>query len=216
MIGVKRHGEELIEGVPYFLFYTLNLPVQPFKNDIDVQKDIIDTIDWYKPYRQWLMKTDDIISKDYKEFIYDLGLKLTSLSLLFGCQQGYQGYRHRDIHPRQDWWYEHSYNSAALNYLLTPATGSLDFWDVDQGGETIVTETKTEYEIGIEHDNSKIITSWTGQDNRAPTLIRTEAVHQASNLTGPGPRVVLTLRFELNPIWWMARTAFMPFAINGY
>ena len=216
MIGVYSYGEEKAQNIDYSLFYTLQLPVEPFKKDLDIQSDIIDKIEWQSPYRQWLMKTDDVVSKEYKEFIYDLGLKLTSLSLLFGCKEGHKGYRHRDIHPRQDWWYENSYNSAALNYLLTPAKGSLDFWDVHQGGDIITTETATEYESGTDHENSKIITSWTGQDNGAPTLIRTEAVHQASNLTGPGSRVTLTLRFELNPIWWMARAAFMPFVINAY
>jgi len=216
MLGVYTHDAPKVDGIDYSLMYTLNLPVNPWIKGIDVQKDIIDTISWHRPYRQWLVPTVEIISEEYQYFIKDLGLKLMSSLLLFGCQEGYTGYRHRDIHPYKHWHWGNAYNYAALNYLLTPAVGSLDFWDLEEGGEVIDTETHTQYEIGLEHPNSKIITSWNGQDNKAPVLVRTEAVHQATNLTGPGPRVTLTLRFELNPIWWMVREAFMPYAIKGY
>lgn len=216
MIGVYTHGQEPIPGIPYNLFYTLNLPVEPFKSNIDVQKDIVDTISWHRPYRQWAVLTKDIISYEYDQFIKELGLRLTDHTLIFACQEGYTGYRHRDVHPNKEWYWDDMYNSAAINYLLTPATGALDFWDLHEGGEVVDTECQTQYESGITHEHSGIITTWNGQDNRAPTLIRTEAVHQASNLTGPGPRVTLTLRFHLNPIWWMVRAAFMPYAINGY
>jgi hypothetical protein len=216
MLGVYTHNTPPVDGVDYNLIYTLNLPVDPWIKGIDVQKDVIEKINWVRPYRQWLVPTIEIISDEYQYFIKDLGLKLMSGLLLFGCQEGYKGYRHRDIHPYKRWHWGNAYNSAALNYLLTPATGSLDFWDMDEGGEIKDTETYTQYELGSEHSNSKIITSWTGQDNRAPVLVRTEAVHQAVNLIGPGPRVTLTLRFELNPIWWMVRDAFMPYTINGY
>lgn len=216
MIGVYTHGQETIPGLPYDLFYTLNLPIQPFRKDVDVDKDIVQTIDWYRPYRQWILDTDSIISKDYQEFTKDLGLKIISGCLLFGLQEGHAGYRHRDVHPNIYWHWDDKYNSAAINYLLTPTAGQLDFWDMYEGGDVIDTESNTQYESGIEHDNTNIITTWNGQDNHAPVLIRTEAVHQASNLKGPGPRVTLTIRFQLNPIWWMVREAYRPYFINGY
>lgn len=216
MIGVYTYGEEKLSNIDYSLFYTLKLPVTPFKKEIDIQKDIIDKINWHKPYRQWLIDTDDFISREYQDFIKDQGLKLMTKTLMFGLQEGHTGYRHRDIHVHKHWHWGNPYNAASINYLLTPATGTLDFWDLKEGGEFLDTETDTQYEIGLEHEHSKILTSWTGQDNRAPVLIRTEAVHQATNLVGPGPRVTLTLRFELNPIWWMARCAFMPYVISSY
>lgn len=216
MIGVYSHNEAIIPGIDYSLFYTLNLPIKPFIEGIDVQKDIIDKIEWHRPYRQWIVPTNDLISKDYQYFIKNLGLKLMDGVLLFGLQQNHAGYRHRDVHPYKHWHWDHSYNSAAINYLISPSIGSLDFWDLHQGGDMIETESSTPYESGVEHSHSKIITSWTGQDNLAPVLIRTEAVHQATNYNGTGPRVTLTLRFELNPIWWMARIAFMPYVIKGY
>jgi hypothetical protein len=216
MLGVYSYGEPVIPDVPYHLFYTLDLPVGPWRKDIDVKKDIVDKIEWYKPYRQWLVDTDDIISNEYKDFCYSLGLRLMDKQLFFACQEGYKGYRHRDVHVVKAWGWGTPYNSSALNYLLTPAIGSLDFWDLKEGGSILDTESDTQYEVGIEHDNSNIITRWTGQDNAAPVLLRTEAAHQATNFTGPGPRVTLTLRFHLNPHWYMTTTAFSPFFINGY
>lgn len=210
------HNEPIFEGLDYSVFYTLDLPITPWVDGIDIQKDIIDKIEWTSPYRQWITPTNELISKDYQYFIKDLGLKLMDGVLLFALQQGHTGYRHRDVHPFTHWHWDDAYNSAALNYLMSPSTGSLDFWDLDRGGDIIEVETKTQYELGIEHKDTEIISSWTGQDNRVPVLIRTEAPHQAKNLEGPGPRVVLTLRFELNPIWWQVRAAFMPFIIKGY
>ena len=216
MIGVYTHGAPTIPGIDYNLFYTLKLPVDPWIKGLDVQKDIVDKIDWFLPYRVFVLDTKDIISDEYQYFIKDLGIKLMNEQLFFACQEGYVGYRHRDIHFHKNWHWGNPYNMAALNYLLTPATGSLDLWDMDEGGEIRNTETYLQYQLGTEHSNSKIMTSWTGQEDRAPILVRTEAVHQATNLTGPGPRVTLTIRFALNPIWWMVREAFKPYMIKGY
>jgi hypothetical protein len=210
------HDEPFYDGLDYSVFYTLNLPIEPWISGLDIQKDVVDKISWHKPYRQWLINTPDLISDEYQYFVKDLGLKLMANQLVFACQEGHIGYRHRDIHPYHHWHWDDAYNSAAINYYLTPATGSMDFWDLGRGGEIIEVETRTHYESGTEHNDSKIISSWTGQDNRAPALVRTEAPHQGKNLEGPGPRVVLTLRFELNPIWWQVRAAFMPYIIQGY
>lgn len=210
------HGEPIYDSLDYSVLYTLNLPVTPWAKGIDVQKDIIDSISWHKPYRQWMVQTKEVISEEYQYFIKDLGIKLMDQLIMFGLQPGHIGYRHRDVHPYPHWWWDDPYNSAALNYLVSPTVGSLNFWDMDRGGEIIDVETQTQYESGIENENTKIIASWTGQDNRAPVLIRTEAPHQANNLNGEGPRITLTLRFELNPIWWQVRDAFKPFIIQGY
>lgn len=227
MLGVYTHGAPTIPNIDYNLFYTLKLPVDPWIKGIDVQKDIVDKIDWFLPYRVFTLDTHEIISDEYQYFIKDLGIKLMPVQLFFACQEGYVGYRHRDIHFHKNWHWGNPYNAAALNYLLTPAIGSLDLWDMDEGGEIVGTEAylqhvleskkrPLEYQLGKEHSNSKIMISWTGQEDKAPILIRTEAIHQATNLIGPGPRVVLTLRFQLNPIWWMVRDAFKPYMIKGY
>ena len=210
------HGQPVFPGVDYNVFYTLNLPVEPWIEGLDLQKDIIDKIDWHKPYRQWIVRPDEVVSKEYQYFIKDLGLKLMDYQLMFALQKGHIGYRHRDIHPYKHRYWDDAYNSAALNYLISPTIGSLDYWDLERGGDIVDVETNTQYELGTEHLDTKIIASWTGQDNRAPVLIRTEAPHQANNLNGDGPRIAFTLRFELNPIWWMVRAAFMPYVIQGY
>lgn len=210
------HDEPVYDGVDYSVFYTLNLPVDPWRKDIDVQKDIVDSIIWHKPYRQWTTFTQEVISDDYQYFTKDLGLKLMDRVLIFALQPGHSGYRHRDIHPYKWWWWDDAYVSAALNYIVSPTIGSLDFWDMNKGGDIIDCESKTQYETGVETENTKIIANWTGQDNRAPVLVRTEAPHQANNLSGEGPRITLTLRYELNPIWWQVRAAFMPYIIQGY
>ncbi len=216
MIGVYSYGEPIDPNTPYDLFYTLNLPVSPWKKDLDLQSDIVDKIDWHRPYRNWLVDTEDYISKEFHEFCYSIGLKLTTKQLFFACKEGYKGFRHRDVHIYPHWHWGNPYNCAALNFLLTPTAGCLDFLDVREGGEILDTECNTQYEVGVDHDHTKIITSWTGQDNLSPTLVRTEAAHQASNLQGPGPRVTFTVRFHLNPIWWMVRAAFEPYFIRGY
>ena len=212
------HGETIHEGLDYNVFYTLNLPVDPWVEglDIDIQKDIIDKLDWHKPYRQWLIKTDEYVSKEYQYFMKDHAIKLMDHQLMFALKPGHIGYRHRDIHPYKKWHWDDPYNSAALNYLIGPSVGRLDFWDMERGGEIIDVESNTQYEVGIENNNSKIIASWTGQDNKAPVLIRTEAPHQANNLDSTGHRITATFRFELNPIWWQVRDALQPYIIKGY
>ena len=45
MIGVYSYGEEKVQNIDYSLFYTLQLPVEPFKKDLDIQSDIIDKIE---------------------------------------------------------------------------------------------------------------------------------------------------------------------------
>jgi hypothetical protein len=215
-VSYYTHDEPIHPEADYSVFYTLNFPVSPWIAGLDFQKDIIDKISWHRPYRQWVVNTNDIVSKEFQDFCKDRGLKLMEPQLLFALQQGHTGYRHRDIHPVKHWWWDDPYNSAALNFLISPAIGSLDFWDMKKGGDIVDVETDTQYEVGIAQPEDKIIASWQGQDNNAPILNRTEAPHQASNLLGPGPRVTITLRFELNPIWWMVRSAFEPYFIKGY
>lgn len=202
----------------YHLFYTLDLPLSPWRPGFDAESEVLSKIDWSKPYRQWLVPLDNLINPEFSRWLSSQGLVPIDQILFFGCQQGHQGYRHRDIHPWKPWhWWQSPYCSAALNFLLTPpAVGQLDFWDIKPGGDLISTETLSEYETGQASEEDHVIASWHGQDNGAPVLIRTEAAHQAVNARGPGPRVVATIRFKLNPHWWMARVALEDWFIQGY
>jgi hypothetical protein len=178
-------------------WHTVRLPVDMFRTDIDFERDHMQHWDYlpYKGYKSMTFKLEEFVREEFMSWFWHLGLPLMPWQMLFATAPGYQGYLHKDTHPFQQWNGRHCH--ATLNYHLTKTTGSLVWYDCPEQGEDWTTESGTPAER-YALEGRREIGRWQGPE---PALCRVDQAHISDNLMGTEPRVVVSLRFILNPDW---------------
>lgn len=178
------------------LWHTVNVPVTMLRKDIDFEKTYSSTWNYGSTgYKTMTFHTPDLISTEFIEWFYHLGLPLVPIQMMFATAPGYRGYLHKDTHPETLW--NGKYCQATLNYHMTDTPGHLVWYDCPEAGVDWITEAHTpaeRYSVG----NRKELDRWSGPK---PALCRVDCAHLADNLLGKQPRIVISIRFMPNPNW---------------
>lgn len=173
------------------LWHNLYLPVN--------LKDYTPVFDFSKKsYILDLVENKYIIPDELHYFFSLCGLELMDHTLLFACQPGYVGFLHKDVHSYPEW--NGKYCHCSVNIHLTEHRGCLEWFNNDNGSMEY-SDVETPYEF-YPTNNGHVLDSWNGRLSAA--IVRTDIAHRANNLSGTGPRITATLRFNQNPDWEVA------------